>query len=72
MNRKESFYRTAKTKAEVWGIPADTYVSVQFAGFDRINVVTNQREPIYLIRASMDEPFRGHVFGHTALTEFCL
>lgn len=68
---KRAMYRTAKTKAVVWDIPADTYVAVQFAGF-QFNVVSQNNEPLYLIRATLDEPWRGHVFGDSALTEFML
>ena len=68
---KQSLFKTAKTKAEVWGIPADTYVSVQFVCFEK-NVRSGRTEPLYLIRESLSEDWRGHVFGDSALTNFVL
>jgi len=68
---KRSLYKTAWTKAEAWDIPANTCVSVQFAGFAH-NARNGKTEPLYMIRASLDEQFRGHVFGDSALTNFVL
>lgn len=69
---KLNLYKTARTKAEVWGIPAGAFVSVRFAGFARNVRFENRVEPIYMIRANGDEPWRGHVFGDSALDSFVL
>jgi hypothetical protein len=69
---KLSLFKTAKTKAEVWGIPADTIVGVQFVCFEQNARFGNRIEPLYLIRANSGETWRGHVFGDAALTDFVL
>ena len=67
-------YVTAKIKADccthLWGIPPNEYVSVKYS-HDAYNAYTKQEDCIYLIRATLGEDWRGHVFAST-LDSFCL
>jgi hypothetical protein len=71
---KEALYKTAKIRddlpGQLWDLQPGEYVSVKY-WHHAYEAISGKHEPIYLIRRTLEEDWRGAVFGPT-LKDFVL